>query len=176
MIKLEKMSVKQPELDLIAEWRNQTLISLRSNDLTAKGGSQTKWVNGFGSSEKYYFIYTYDINKDGYFIGYCALDKIDPVNRTAEMGLLIRPNCYKQGYGSQAVQELLRMVFTDFNLNCVFIEVIETTSNWMFWQKQGFIKEGVLRARHFKAGHYYPSTIASITKQDWETLLLNEVP
>jgi hypothetical protein len=57
MIKLEKMSVKQPELDLIAEWRNQSMISLRSSDLTAKGQSQINWVNSFGPSEKYYFIY-----------------------------------------------------------------------------------------------------------------------
>jgi len=177
MIKLEKMSVKQPELNLIAEWRNQTLISLRSNDLTAKGDSQTKWVDGFGSSEKYYFIYSDNNKKDDYgfvFCGYCGLDKIDPVNRTAEMSLLIDPLQYKQGFGAEAVKELLRMAFENFNLNCIFIEVIKTTSNWDFWEKQGFNYEGDLIERHFKNGRYYDSIIASITKNNWKVNLDTE--
>jgi len=176
MIKLEKMSNKQPELDLIAEWRNQTLISLRSNDLTAKGDSQTKWVNGFGSSEKYYFIYIDDklirgnSYKDtyAYLAGYCGLDKIDPVNKTAEMGLLINPKAHKKGYGTAAIKALLELAFLGFNLNCIFIEVINTTDNHLFWEKQGFVYEGYLRQRHFKAGDYYTSTVGSILQSEWK--------
>ena len=172
MIKLEKMSNKQPELDWIAEWRNQTLISLRSSDLTAKGDSQTKWVNGFVSSEKYYFIYSDNNKKDDYgfvFCGYCGLDKIDPVNRTAEMSLLIDPLQYKQGFGAEAVKELLRMAFENFNLNCIFIEVIlSSTGNIKFWRKQGFKDEGRLRQRHYKQQVYRDSIVGSMTKQEWK--------
>ena len=175
MIKLEKMSNKQPELDLIAEWRNQTLISLRSSDLTAKGDSQTKWVNGFVSSEKYYFIYSPELpshNAQGYaltkLLGYCGLDKIDHVNRTAEMGLLIDPEYHKQGYGSAAINALLELAFLGFNLNLIFIEVITSTKNIDFWIKQGFRTEGYLKERHFKNGKYYDSHITSIIKNEWE--------
>jgi RimJ/RimL family protein N-acetyltransferase len=180
MIKLEKMSVKQPELDLIAEWRNQSMISLRSTDLTAKGQSQIDWVNSFGAKEKYYFIYdpgTPSHNTIGYtkpaFVGYCGLDKIDSVNRTAEMGLLINPEYHKKGYGSVAVRKLLKMAFEQFNLNCIFIEVIGSTNNWDFWLKQGFFHEGSLRARHYKNGVYYQygvyyqSRVGSILKSEW---------
>ena len=187
MIKLEKMSYKQPELDLIAEWRNQSMISLRSSDLTAKGEAQKRWVESFGPSEKYYFIYSPELpshNAQGYtltkLLGYCGLDKIDSVNRTAEMGLLIDPEYHKKGFGSQAVQELLRMAFTDFNLNCVFVEVIHSTNNWDFWLKQNFFYEGSLRARHFKDNRFCESRMGSILKSDWEKQqdeqLLSEVP
>lgn len=178
MIKLEKMSYKQPELDLIAEWRNQSIISLRSNDLTAKGESQRKWIESFTDKEKYYFIYDNSkkhplvdhnlkpIPKSYWLIGYCGLDKIDPVNKTAEMGLLINPAQHKKGYGSAVVKELLRMAFEDFNLNCIFIEVILSgTGNISFWEKQGFVTEGQLRARHFKNGQYYDSKIGSVTRE-----------
>jgi RimJ/RimL family protein N-acetyltransferase len=170
MIKLEKMSYKQPELDLIAEWRNQSMISLRSSDLTAKGEAQKRWVESFGPSEKYYFIY-HDKNGEYdnfHLAGYCGLDKIDPVNRTAEMGLLIKPDLRKYGIGSVAVQKLLYMAFNRFNLNCVFIEVINSTSNWLFWEKQGFKREGTLLDRHFKQGQYVSSNIGSVIKSEWE--------
>ena len=181
MIKLEKMSAKQPELNLIAEWRNQSLIGLRSNDLTAMGISQERWVNSLSASEKYYFIYIPKNPNVNYkvlgwdkraveikhFIGYCGLDKIDPINRTTEMGLLINPQYHKQGYGKEAVKQLLQMAFTDFNLNCVFIEVLMSTRNWDFWKKQGFKIEGILKERHFKNGKYYNSTVGSVTRTDW---------
>lgn len=169
---LEKMSVKQPELDLIAEWRNQSLICLRTPDLTAKGWSQEQWVKSFTHAEKYYFIYeTHNYPEDSRFwqlIGYCGLDKIDPINRTAEMGLLINPQQQKGGYGTKAVRELLKLAFVNFNLNCVFIEVIHSTNNWDFWLKQGFVYEGTLRARHYKNGRYCESRVGSILKSDWE--------
>lgn len=174
MIKLEKMSAKKPELDLIAEWRNESMISLRTNDLTAPGQSQIDWVNSFTTKEKYYFIYSPDmpilnepIQETSKLLGYCGLDKIDPINRTAEMGLLIRPNNHGYGYGSKAIKELLKMAFMQFNLNCVFIEVLGTTQNWDFWLKQGFKYEGSLRARHFKKGRYYQSRVGSILCNEW---------
>lgn len=185
MIKLEKMSYKQPELDLIAEWRNQSMISLRSNDLTAKGEAQRKWVDSFTDREKYYFIYNYPFTYDEYWnsvadhynfnyekskklVGYCGLDKIDSVNKTAEMSLLINPVYHKKGYGSTVVKELLRMAFEDFNLNCVFIEVISSTHNWEFWRKQGFIHEGTLLSRYYKKGSFYNSDMGSYSKRRWE--------
>lgn len=165
MIKLEKIYNKFPELDLIAKWRNQSLISLRSNDLTAKGLSQTDWVNSFSHKEKYYFIYIQTLEK---FVGYCGLDKINSIHRTAELSLLIAPLFQKHGFGSATTQKLLEMAFIDFNLNCVFIEVIlSSTGNIKFWKKQGFQDEGRLRQRYFKNRTYEDSVIASITKDDW---------
>ena len=165
MIKLEKISVKFPELDQIAKWRNQSLISLRSNDLTAKGDGQKKWVDSFGPDEKYYFIYKLN-NRE--LVGYCGLDKIDSIHRTAELCLLIAPRLQKYGLGSATVSELLQMAFIDFNLNTIFIEVIlNSTGNIKFWRKQGFIDEGRLRQRYFKNLVYKDSIIASITRYEW---------
>jgi len=171
MIKLEKMSDKQPELDLIAEWRNQTLISLRTSDLTAYGKSQRKWVDGFGPDVAYYFIY--DARRDyrfSTFLGYCGLDKIDPVNRTAEIGLLINPKRQKNGVGKEAVRLLLELAFSNFNLNCVFGECYQTTDNWEFWKKCGFIAEGELRARKWWDRKFYNSVMFSMTRLEWEII------
>jgi len=166
MIKLEKITAIQTELDLIAKWRNQSLIGLRANEQTLKGDSQINWVNSFKDNERYYFIY--NKNKPTTFFGYCGLDKIDFIHRTAEMSLLINPKLHKKGYGTVAVKELLKLAFTGFNLNCIFIEVISTTTNWDFWSKQGFKHEGFLQQRYYKNGKYFGSNIGSILKSDWE--------
>lgn len=171
MIYLEKMSAKHPELEFIAAWRDESRDSLRANDLTAFGDSQDRWVREMNpDKEKYYFIYNGPLrykNSVDSLVGYCGLDKINPVHRTAEMSLLIAPGKRNMKYGSMAVSELLKMAFDDFNLNCVFVEVVGTTSNWDFWEKQGFKKEGMLKKRFFKQNRYYNSTIGSITKEDY---------
>ena len=172
MIKLGKMTVKQPELDLIAQWRNESMLSLRADDLTAKGWGQEQWVKNMSDRERYYFIYDGNEFKLFNFIGYCGLDKIDAVNRTAEMGLLVKPDYQKQGYGTQAVRKLLEVGFNLANLNCIFIEVIATTQNWKFWKKQGFRHEGFLTDRFWKNKTFYSSHVASITRKEWKRDLL----
>ena len=180
MIKLEKMSVKFPELDLIADWRNESMASLRSGNLTAKGDSQREWVEGFGSNESYYFIYDEKVkcpkfDNDGtlypnsyFLLGYCGLDKIHQVNRTAEISLLVKPKVQKCGYGSEAVKELLDIGFGLFNLNLIFGECYTTTNNWEFWQKQGFEVEGRLQKRKWWNDKYYDSITFSMNRNQWE--------
>jgi RimJ/RimL family protein N-acetyltransferase len=166
VIKLERMSVKFPELDMIADWRNQTMQTLRSNNLTAKGDSQRKWVESFGPTEAYYFIYDSDLPTKE-LLGYCGLDKIHPVHNTAEISLLIRPDCLKSGYGRETIRQLLKIGFGMFNLKCIFGEIIDSSPSWEFWAKQRFVLEGQLRMRFFKDSVYYGSKVGSITRNEW---------
>jgi RimJ/RimL family protein N-acetyltransferase len=167
MIKLERMTAKFPELNAIAKWRNESLISLRANEDTLQGASQVKWVESFGPSEKYFFIYDLITATSKPLVGYCGLDKIHSIHRTAELSLLIDPSRHKEGFGKQAVKELLRFGFEFLNLNCIFIEVIHSTNNWDFWLKQGFEYEGTGRARYFKNNRYCEARIGSVLKSEW---------
>lgn len=178
MITLEKITVKQPELDLIAKWRNESMDTLRASDLTAKGYAQEQWVKGHTESEKYYFIYYYDDTPTpkgeigNVLVGYCGLDKIHPAHRTAELSLLIAPHSQNRGFGRKVVRLLLEKAFFDLNLNCIFIEVIGFSDTYTnFWNKLGFFThEGKLRERFYKRGSMWSSTIASITKTEFEEM------
>ena len=163
MIRLIPMTYKEKELTDIAHWRNDTLISLRSNKPTDPKG-QKKWVESFTSSERYFFIYDGDV-----FVGYCGLDKLDFVSRTAEMGLLIGPKYQRSKVGMTATKLLLQHGFYALDLNCIFIEVYQTTLAWSFWSKCGFRKEGELRERKFWKGVYCDSTVGSILKDEFGT-------
>lgn len=166
-VRLEPITVystKLDELSLIAHWRNESMISLRSSEPTDPL-NQFEWVQSFNDSVRYFYIYHGEL-----FVGYCGLDKIHPVNKTAELGLLVGPNYRKINVGRGAVLALLKFGFTELNLNLIFIEVYATTNNINFWLKQGFITEGKLRQRKFWEGNYYDSIMASMTKTDWVNL------
>ena len=167
-ITLEKISAKQDELNAIAKWRNDSLATLRTSDLTAEGKAQENWINNLSGSDKYYFVCNYDtLQEKDIVIGYCGLDKIHPANRTAEISMLIGTEHQGKGYGKKAVDKLLDLAFNLFNLNIVFGEVYQTTDNLKFWLKCGFKEESTLRDRKYWNGKYYDSTIFSMSKGEW---------
>lgn len=167
-LKLELISKKPSELLKIAKWRNETLISLRSNFRTPVDiDHQYKWIDSiFNSSDVYFFIYD-----DTKFIGYSGLDKLNKVNKTAELGLLIGKPHQGQNYGKKATISTLAYAFDILKLNCVFIEVYLTTDTWInFWHNLGFKKEGILRQRKFWSGKFYDSVTASMLKEEFYKL------
>ena len=150
----------------IADWRNQTLISLRSSHRTEMEiHSQNRWVHNWkAAGDEYYFIKT---RNDGQLVGYCGLDKISKVNKTAEMSLLIGSEFHRKGLGKYAVRSLLGHGFEVLGLNCIFIEVYRTTTAWQFWEKCGFIQEGTLKARKYWEGCIYDSVAACMLENEY---------
>jgi RimJ/RimL family protein N-acetyltransferase len=151
-------------LQKIAQWRNKSLVSLRSTYPTHPD-LQIFWYKQVVSDKSVNYFYIY--NCIGNLVGYCGLDKISTPNKTAEIGLLINPDIHKQGLGYAAAHKLLEYGFEKLDLNCIFAEVYSTTGNWNFWSKVGFKKEGMLRQRKFWNNQYYDSMIGSILKKEW---------
>lgn len=172
---------KLQELLNIVIWRNKVLSTLRSIEKTPLDIThQIDWVRSFDLKKDYYFfvyekfspyIHMWDTSVNFNCIGYCGLDKVNKVNGTAEMSLLINPDYHKEGYGTEAVKMLLKYGFNKLKLQCIYIECYLTTNTWEgFWKKQGFKEEGRLRRRKFWKGKYYDSIIASITREEWEEM------
>lgn len=157
---------KIKELELIANWRNQTLNTLRSNKLTSSNyDKQCAWLDSIDNNDdKCFFVYS----SKNEFIGYSCLDKINNINGTAELGLLIGYPFQKKGHGREAAYLTLQFAFDRIDMNCVFIEVYTTSNNWSkFWEPLGFIKEGKLRSRKYWDGKYFDSIMASMLKTEW---------
>ena len=169
-IYLEPISLKEKELLQIAEERNQTLASLRNSEPTPINiDHQKKWLASMSESDRYYFIYdtNYGSGFKEEFLGYCGLDKISLVNRTAEISLLICENYQKLGYGKKAIKLLLEKGFHDFHLNCIYGECYYSTENWKFWLNCGFVQDGVLQERKFWKNKFYHAMSFSMTRDIW---------
>lgn len=165
MIILKPITIDDYNLIKLAEWRNnpKTKPALRSYYDTAID-YQKDWAEIIIKDKtcSYYFIF-----KDSDCIGYCGLDKIHEVNRTAEISLLIDPECWGKGYGKRAIMSLLTVGFMQLNINCIYAEVYLTTENIFFWKKCGFKLEGTMRKRKYWNNKYYDSYILSILKEEF---------
>ena len=123
-------------------------------------------MESFGPNERYFYVMDGDT-----LVGYCGLDKINHVNRNAEISCLTGQPMQGQGFGKAAVEELLRRAFEVYRLDLVYGEVYATTTNLIFWKNCGFTQEASLMLRKWWEGKYYDSYIISILRDEWQQSL-----
>jgi RimJ/RimL family protein N-acetyltransferase len=75
----------------------------------------------------------------GKHIGNCMYYDIDEYRRQAELGIMIGDRDYwSQGYGTDAVKSLLRLIFSDTNLDRIYLHTLD----WNYRAQQSFKKVG----------------------------------
>jgi RimJ/RimL family protein N-acetyltransferase len=129
--------------------------------------NQREWLNKIINDATCQYFIVADEKTRGWS-GYCGLDKIHPVNRTAELSVLIF-NPYKgQGLGKFAVTKLCDYGFSVLNLNTIFVETYDlpNSNRVAFFEKCGFTFEGRLRNRKYYNDSYWDSIMMSIVKGD----------
>lgn len=106
---------------------------------------------------------------DWVHIGNSGLHDVDPVNHSAEFGIVIGEKDYwNKGYGTQATRLTLRHGFEHLNLHRIYLEVFETNPRAMrVYEATGFTREGVQRQAIFKNGRYIDEIIMSILQSEW---------
>jgi len=109
---------------------------------------------------------------DWVHIGNTGLHDVDPVNRSAEFGIMIgEKEFWNKGYGTRATRLMLQHGFENLNLNRIYLEVFSTNPRAMqAYTAAGFTREGVLRQAIFKNGHYIDEIIMSILQSEWMNL------
>jgi len=168
---LEPITIKKDEMLTIARERNKVLGTLRTSDPTPVDMEhQERWFYSMTNADKYYYIYNTCMDGQDVFVGYCGLDKINDVNKTAEISLLICEKHKGAGIGRSAVNILMDKAFNKLGINCVFGETYMTTTAWGFWQKIGFVYEGTLRDRKYFNHRFHDSTMFSMTKEQYDFL------
>lgn len=102
-------------------------------------------------------------------IGIVALDKIDWINRWAELGIAIGEKAYwNQGYGTETVQAMVALAFTLLNLNRVQLEVLEFNHRARkAYEKVGFRLEGRRRQARYLGGRYHDSLVMAVLREEW---------
>ena len=107
--------------------------------------------------------------KNNEHVGNISIQKIDPVNRSAEIAILIGNKKYwNKGVGSESYKLIIEYGFNTLNLNR--ISSGQTTSNkgmMNVCEKNGMKKEGIQREVLFKKGKYLDAVIYSILAKDF---------
>lgn len=104
-------------------------------------------------------------------IGSIAFDDIDWRNRQAEFGIIIgEKSFWNRGYGTQAVQLLVKHGFHTLNLNRIYLHVFETNPHAIHaYEKAGFTHEGKKRRAEFRNGKYVDILMMSILNDEFQS-------
>jgi len=106
-------------------------------------------------------------------IGFCSLSKIDMLNRSAEISIMIGNNNYwGKGLGSEAILLLSDFAFNERGYNRIWARILESNiaSKKMF-EKCGYITEGLLRQSIYKNGKFQNQVIMSNLQEEFYQML-----
>jgi diamine N-acetyltransferase len=102
-------------------------------------------------------------------IGLLGVMEIDHVNKNCELGITVGDrNYWGQPHATEAVQLILKFLFAQFNMHLVYVRVMHDNERAIrFFQKCGFIQNGVLRDMVFVNGAYHRWVWMSITEAEF---------
>lgn len=101
-------------------------------------------------------------------IGNIKLDRIDPIGRTGELGIMIGDSSFwGKGIGTEACKLLLNYAFDELNLRKVALTVFDNNPGAIrLYEKIGFKVEGRLRKHVFADGEFYDKLWMGIFKEE----------
>jgi RimJ/RimL family protein N-acetyltransferase len=110
-------------------------------------------------------------NADGWcLIGNIGLFNLEWANRSAEFGIFIGDkSLWNKGYGTEAVELILRHGFETLNLNRIYLRVYSTNPRAKrSYEKAGFVLEGTMRQAIYRHGQYADVLIMSVLRSEWD--------
>jgi len=163
--------MEKSDIDNIMLWINNPEVTrhLLAFTLPMSRAMEEKWLEGavhHTATDKLFAIETLS----GEYLGGCGLHHIDHVNRHAEVGIAIGKDAYLgKGYGTDALQVLLRLGFHSLNLNKIYLRVFApNTRGIRCYEKCGFKAVGRHRQHRFLAGQWQDEVLMEILRDEWE--------
>jgi len=106
---------------------------------------------------------------EGLAIGNIGLHQIDWKNRNAMLGIVIAEKEYwDRGFGTDAIQALLRFAFDEMNLHRVYLSVFDFNGRALrCYEKCGFRQEGRAREGLFRDGRYHDLIEMAILRREF---------
>lgn len=143
--------------------------TLSSYDLRLKTLEMQQQRTESGRNTDNQFHFAIHVSEHDKLIGVCSLVRVDWKNRNAMLGMSITESDYwGKGYGSDAINVLLRWAFYELNLHRVDLGVFGYNHRAIrAYEKLGFVLEGRERDAIFRDGAYYDMLNMSILQREW---------
>ena len=108
---------------------------------------------------------------DGDLAGEAILWGIDPHNRSAHVGISLRPAFRGRGLGADAVRVLCEYGFTVRGLHRLGVETLRDNGPMLRIAEQvGFVREGVLRRAAWVNGQFIDEVVFGMLAEEWVQL------
>jgi RimJ/RimL family protein N-acetyltransferase len=106
-------------------------------------------------------------------IGVISLMNKSEANGSAELSVIVGPQDDRhRGYGSEAIECLLRYAFEELGLNRIGLSVFDFNEQAISaYEKLGFVEEGRFRQAIMRESGFHDAILMSILKSEWESSL-----
>ncbi|WP_327089986.1 GNAT family N-acetyltransferase [Nonomuraea sp. NBC_01738] len=104
------------------------------------------------------------------YVGEVVLNHLDAPNRACNLRIaLIGSRVFGRGYGTEAIELLLRHAFTTTPLHRISLDVFTFNPRAIrVYEKVGFVQEGVNRDALFWEGEWHDSIPMAVLRPEWE--------
>ena len=130
---------------------------------------EEEWVRSRKAGSDFTYDFAIDDLETGKYIGGCSINQCDMKNRTCVIGIMIGDKDYwSKGYGSDALNVLIKFIFEEVNMNKIKLMVFSFNSRAIAcYKKVGFKEEGLFKNELYRNGNYYDIIPMALFKEDW---------
>lgn len=109
------------------------------------------------------------LNDEERHIGSIGLMQINRKDQNAELGIMIgNKTMWGQGYGQEAIEQLLTFAFNQMNLHRIYLRVDAGHAGAIRCYEQcGFIEEGRLREAIFHNGYFEDQIVMGVLRSEY---------
>ncbi|GAA0319205.1 GNAT family protein [Bacillus carboniphilus] len=165
--KAKLMDIKETDLQLILDWRNQESIRkvMYNSDIILLD-EHIRWFESLRKSEK-------AISKIFYYenipFGVININQIDKTNKKCEWGFYIGNKNAPRGMGTVLGFISLNYIFDDLSMRKVNAEVLSMNEKSIsLHRKLGFTQEGLLRKHIIKDKNYIDIYLFGLLQEEWK--------
>ncbi len=131
---------------------------------------EERWYEEYLSSRKSKIFAI--LEENGNHIGNVGLHNIDNENRRSSLGIVLGEKTqWGKGYGSEALNTVLKYAFNELGLHKVSLRVFQDNERAIrSYASCGFKKEGIEREQVFKDGEFHDLYVMSILDREFKKL------
>ncbi len=129
-----------------------------------------KYITGIHQSFAEQTLFQWGIARleDDGIVGTCTLAAVDACNRRAEIGFILRSDCWGTGYMTEAATSLLTFAFETLELHRIEADVDpRNTPSIKLLERLGFQREGYLRERWLVNDEVNDTVFLGLLRREW---------
>lgn len=170
--KVRLRPVEERDLPLFVRWLNDPevrrwLSMSEAPELTLEG--ELEWYERVRGSDGD-VVWVMETGQ-GKPLGNVGLHHIDEAHGRGTLGIFIGDKAHwGQGYGSDAIRQVLRYAFGELGLRRVELHTDEDNLRGIrCYEKCGFVREGLLRAHRLRQGQPVNAVVMAVLREECET-------